>query len=1158
MNYGTGLRLKTILFSLVLLLTPVTSAASESISLQLKWKHAFQFAGFYMAKEKGFYKEAELNVSIIEGGPEQTSVDYILLAEGRYGVADTGALLSRVEGKPIKALAAIFQHSPLALTVREDSGIRDFTDLRGKRIMMQRDNMDAVILAAIIKAGVDKKAFIRQNNSFNMQDLIDGNTDAFSIYITDQPHQLIERRIAHRILNPREYNIDFYGDILITSEIELLEHPERAEAFLKASMQGWSYALEHVDETIELIQSKYNSQQLTTSQLYFEAAETADMILKDVVNPGYMSLHRWQKIAHTYAELDAMPANYPVEQFLYSREPLFTDFIAQYRWQLMIAGLLVLLLFSGLQSTLLRRMVRNRTHALKQSESQFRTLLSNIQGAVFRYRPDQISSIDFISSEIENISGYPASDFINNALSYRSIIHQSDKAHVINTIEQSLKNGSAYSLEYRILKKDSAECWVVESGQPSHESGQSAWIDGCIFDITERKHAERLKTSTSEILEMVASDKNLNQIFQAIVHSYEKRYPGMKASILKVIDGRLHKAAAPNLPEIYNNAIEGLKIGPMVGSCGSAAFNKERTISTDMEYDPRWAPYLELIMPLNLRACWSEPIFNSKSEVVGTFGMYYDHVRTPTPEEIIDIANAAKLTGIAMERDQQLNSLRKLSQAIEQTAEVITITNSDGVIEYVNPAFSIITGYSEEESIGKRPLLFRDESYSVLANEIRNTLAHGESWQGIVTEKRKDGTTYPARLIVSPIRNEAGEITHHVGVHEDLSKMQQLEEQFQQAQKMESIGTLVGGIAHDFNNILAAILGNLYLAKKLVKNNPPTIKKLNNIEQLGTHAAEMIQQLLTFARKDQVSMRPLSLNTFMKEAFKLASRSIPENIKSSCDICEETLVIIGDATQLQQILMNLLNNAHGALSESDNPIIQCSLKSFTPTPEFLQLHPEPKVERFAHICVQDNGSGIPDSIRKKIFEPFFTTKSVGEGSGLGLAMVYGAVQTHAGYIDLESTPGTNTAFHIYIPLASINSIEPDSLQDEIIQGKGETILLADDDPDMRTVTCEVLQSLNYTVIQAQDGQQALELFQQHDAKIDMILTDIVMPNMGGHEMATHAREIKNDIPIVFASGYDKKQAFDAENALSQSTFLQKPFTLEALSQSVHQLLNTEK
>jgi len=657
---------------------------------------------------------------------------------------------------------------------------------------------------------------------------------------------------------------------------------------------------------------------------------------------------------------------------------------------------------------------------------------------------------------------------------------------------------------------------------------------------------------------MVASDKNLQQIFQAIVHSYENRYPGMKASILKVIDGHLHKAEAPNLPEVYNNAIEGLKIGPMVGSCGSAAFNKERTISIDMEHDPRWAPYLELTMPLNLRACWSEPIFNSKGEVLGTFGMYYDHVRAPSPEEIIDIANAAKLTGIAMERDQQLNSLRKLSQAIEQTAEVITITNSDGVIEYVNPAFSIITGYSEEESIGKRPLLFRDESYRVLANEIRNTLARGESWQGIVTEKRKDGTTYPARLIVSPIRNEAGEITHHVGVHEDLSKVQQLEEQFQQSQKMESIGTLVGGIvAHDFNNILAAIQGNLYLAKKLVKNNPPTINKLNNIEQLGTHAAEMIQQLLTFARKDRVSMHPLSLNIFMKEAFKLASRSIPENIETSCEICEETLAIIGDATQLQQILMNLLNNAHGALSDTDKPMIHCSLESFTPTTEFLQLHPKPKVERFAHICVRDNGCGIPESIRKKIFEPFFTTKSVGEGSGLGLAMVYGAIQTHFGYIDMESTP-TNTAFHIYLPLISVDSIEAGKLQDEIIQGKSETILLVDDDPDMRTVTCEVLQSLNYTVIKAQDGQQALNLFQHHGENIDIILTDIVMPVMGGHELARHARQLKKDIPIIFASGYDKKQTFDTENALSQSIFLHKPFTVEKLSLSIRQLLDPKK
>ncbi len=1148
----------TLIFGLFLLFIPSTLQAAENISLQLKWKHAFQFAGFYMAQEKGFYEEADLSVTLIEGGPGKTSVDFALQAEGRYGVADTGALLSHANGKRIKALAAIFQHSPLALAVLDSSGIRDFSDLRGKRIMMQTDNMDAVISASIQKAGLNEADFTRQANSFNLHDLINGNTDAFSVYLTDQPHQLIERGIAHRILNPREYDIDFYGDILITSETETLKHPERAQTFIKASLKGWQYALDHVDETIEIIQSKYNSQNLSSSQLYFEAKKTADMVLKDVVNPGYMSHHRWQVIARTYAELGSIPDTYSADQFLYVPEANFRDFIITYQWQLIIIGLFILLLFFGFQATLLRRMVGNRTKALHESESRFRTLVGNIPGAVFRYNPERGSNMNYISAEIENISGYPASDFINNSLTYRSITHEDDREQVITTIQQNLERKTAYALEYRIIKSDGSECWVLESGKVSHEINSPTWIDGCIFNISERKQAEKLKSTTSDILKMVASDKSLNQIFTAIVQSYESRYPGMKASILRVVDGRLCKGAAPNLPEKYNNAIDGLEIGPMVGSCGSAAFNKERTISEDMEHDPRWAPYLGLTMPMNLRACWSEPIFNSEGEVLGTFGMYYDHVRSPSPEEIIDISNAAKLTGIAMQREQNISQLKKLSQAIEQSREVITIMNREWVVEYLNPAFTEVTGFEQHDVIGKKSQLLSSNENQAIVEQLWQALDKGESWQGKITEVRKDGTHFPAMLTTSPIRNEDGEISHFISVLEDLSQLHQMEAQFQQAQKMESIGTLVGGIAHDFNNMLAAMQGNLYLTRKLISDNPRAISKLDNMEQLGTHASNMIQQLLTFARKDRVLMQPLALNSFLQEAFKLASRSIPENIERRCNVCDESLVVIGDSTQLQQILMNLLNNARGAVINTPQPSINCSLVPFTATEEFLLLHPEAETDSFAHICIQDNGCGIPDSIRDKIFEPFFTTKNIGEGTGLGLAMVYGAIKTHAGYIDLKSSAESGTAFHIYLPQAASRSSELIDQESAVLQGHGETILVVDDDPNIRETTSEVLKSLAYNVIEAENGQLALDIYRELQKNIDLIISDLVMPVMGGAEMAKHIRQINQYIPVIFASGYDKEADFDTKNVLPESLYLNKPFTVEKLSQSVRTLLDAKE
>jgi len=421
-------------------------------------------------------------------------------------------------------------------------------------------------------------------------------------------------------------------------------------------------------------------------------------------------------------------------------------------------------------------------------------------------------------------------------------------------------------------------------------------------------------------------------------------------------------------------------------------------------------------------------------------------------------------------------------------------------------------------------------------------------------EKKKGGDLYPAMLNVSPIRNEQGDITHYISVHEDLSNMQELEAKFQQAQKMEAIGTLVGGIAHDFNNMLAAIQGNLYLAKQLAGGASPMLEKLSNIDQLSGHAADMIRQLLAFARKGIVAMQPISLNGFIKEAFKLGSRSIPESIESRCDVCSEELVVNADPTQLQQVLMNLLNNAGTAVAKTETPRISCTLDVLTADPAFLQHHPELKGERFAHLCIRDNGPGIPDGIKEKIFEPFFTTKPVGEGSGLGLSMVYGAVQTHAGNIEVESMPGAGTAFHIYLPLLSVQPSSQDAAPDMLMQGKGERILLADDEPELMDITREVLESLNYRVATAENGRQALDMFRQSPDSFDIIVTDLVMPLMSGDAMAREVRQLNSAIPVIFCSGYDKEQTFKPGEALSGSLFLHKPFTIEELSQALRAML----
>ena len=533
-----------------------------------------------------------------------------------------------------------------------------------------------------------------------------------------------------------------------------------------------------------------------------------------------------------------------------------------------------------------------------------------------------------------------------------------------------------------------------------------------------------------------------------------------------------------------------------------------------------------------------------------------DYVSTPMLEDGKLSGSVITFNDISERKETERKSIQ-LFQAVQQAGEAVMMTDRNGVIEYVNPAFTSITGYAPDEIIGQTPAMLKSSAQDpAFYKELWDTITRGEVWHGTLIDRKKDGSFYPAMMSVAPIHDDSGDITHFVSLQQDMSEYKTMEDQFLQAQKMEAIGTLVGGIAHDFNNMLAAIQGNVYLSKQKLKDRPDVVEKLDSIEMLGMRAADMVKQLLTFARKDRVAKSTFSLNVFFKEAFKLAKTSVPENIELICDPCQEELIISGDATQLQQVLMNLLNNARDAVSDVAQPSISCSLRLFIATDAFAKAHSDMKGDRFAQLVIRDNGAGISKEHVNKVFEPFFTTKGVGEGTGLGLAMVYGAVQSHGGIIDVDSDLGMGTTFSIYLPL-STRPITTEADASIIAHGHGETILLVDDEESMRATTAEVLSSLGYRVLIAEDGEEGLALFKVHSQDIALILTDIVMPRMGGIELAKAIRQLDKDMPIIFATGYDKDSAISTGDQVAQSTVINKPFSFTKLSQLIRKMMGTD-
>lgn len=388
----------------------------------------------------------------------------------------------------------------------------------------------------------------------------------------------------------------------------------------------------------------------------------------------------------------------------------------------------------------------------------------------------------------------------------------------------------------------------------------------------------------------------------------------------------------------------------------------------------------------------------------------------------------------------------------------------------------------------------------------------------------------------------------------DLAKRLSLIQQVNQAQKMEALGTLVGGIAHDFNNTLAGITGNIYLAKISARDNPDTVQHLTSIENLSFRAASLIQQLLTFARKDIVNMKSFPLTPYIKETLKLVRTGIPENISLNSKLCSQPLLVYGDAAQIHQVLVNLISNAHDAVENVDEPFINIMLESYNVDDGFLARHPDSTAALYAHLSVEDNGHGIPEDQIKHLFEPFYTTKEQGKGTGLGLAMVFGSIKTHNGYVEVESNVDEGSTFHIYIPLTEEAVTLVEKQGKGIVKGHGETILLVDDEKHILSTGKQVLESLGYRVLEASDGIEAIDKFTAHKNVISLIIMDLVMPRLGGVKAMDQIHQIKPDSKVIYSTGYDKKAVLTKANSINP-TVLTKPYNIDELSHAINKQLN---
>ena len=390
----------------------------------------------------------------------------------------------------------------------------------------------------------------------------------------------------------------------------------------------------------------------------------------------------------------------------------------------------------------------------------------------------------------------------------------------------------------------------------------------------------------------------------------------------------------------------------------------------------------------------------------------------------------------------------KLSHAVEQSPVSIVITNNNGEIEYVNPKYIQITGYSSEEVLGQNPRILKSgETPAEEYKRLWETITSGNTWLGEFHNKRKNGELFWEKAAISPVKNRNGEITNFIAIKEDITEQKALESQLRHALKMDAIGTLAGGIAHDFNNLLTVIIGfGTILEMRMLSDDPLRIH-VSHILSAADRAANLTKSLLTFSREQPLDSKIVDLNDVVHGFEKFITQALREDIECRILLSKENLSIFADPGQIDQILLNFATNARDAMPNGGELTI--STMRMAMDRQFINAHGYGTIGNYAVLSVTDNGIGMDESTRQRIFEPFFTTKEVGKGTGLGLSMIYGIVKQHQGFVTCYSEPGIGTTFNVYLPLNQ-GKIGQEIMQD-IIQPAGgtETILVAEDEELVR-------------------------------------------------------------------------------------------------------------
>ncbi len=679
--------------------------------------------------------------------------------------------------------------------------------------------------------------------------------------------------------------------------------------------------------------------------------------------------------------------------------------------------------------------------------------------------------------------------------------------------------------------------------------------------------------SQQSVLESIAFGLPLQEILEKIVALIEAQLAEMLCSIVLVTpDRRLTHAAGQRLPAEFIGGIEGVAIGPEVGSCGTAAFTRLPVVVDDIATHPAWREYRDLALSHGLRACWSTPILAPDGNVLATFAMYYREPRRPSIEEERWVQVATHLVTVAILSDHaRVNDLerRRMEEAIrlgehlrsvilDSVADAIFYVRVEGPGRYriaaVNTAFSKLFGISDKDIVG-RPL-----EDIVPPDMLERTLARYDCaartgarqvWEEIMSSRA--GEKF-GEITLIPLFDAEGRCTNYVGtVHDMTARIQsereraQLQSRLHQAQRIQALGTLAGGIAHDFNNILAAIGGNTDLLLEEIGTDSPMRKPLLEIQKASRRANDLVRQILTFSRSSAPTCEIVDPRPVAAEALELLRATLPSDLELRESFAEDTPSIKADSTQFHQVVVNLVANAAHA-SGREKGAVEVLLDAATDA-EIPRDTPAPIARgRYLRLRVRDQGCGMDAATLKRVFEPFFTTRPPGQGTGLGLSVVHGVVESHKGVIHIDSALGRGTVVSVFLPASDDAATAPSATSHAT--GRGERIMYVDDEEALVLLMDRALTKRGYQVSGFSTPAEALKAFSERSDDFDVVITDLSMPGMPGPQLASRLREVRKDVPIILTSGYIRPEDRDMATQLNINQVVYKSNTVDQLAEAL--------